>query len=209
LRIQPVVEGNGEVRALPILLRRLRDESGAYSLEFNRPIRGRRSEFINEDALRKKIRLAKLQEACAGILVLLDADDDAPCEMGPRIQTWAREEAGRIPCAVVMAMREYEAWFLGSLESLRGHRGIRMDAVSHHSPELIRGAKEALERSMEPDATYFETTDQAALTALFDLGTAHQRCRSFRRLVRAFGLVASSAQGFPEIWPPATWGSAS
>ena len=112
MRIQPVVEGHGEVRALPVLLRRLSDASGVHDLEFSRPIRRKRSELVNEEPLRRTIRLALLREECAGILILFDADDDPPCELGPRVQSWASAEAAAVPCAVVMAMREYEAWLL-------------------------------------------------------------------------------------------------
>ena len=34
MRIQPIVEGYGEVAAVPVLLRRLRDEAEAFQIEF-------------------------------------------------------------------------------------------------------------------------------------------------------------------------------
>jgi hypothetical protein len=52
---------------------------------------------------------------------------------------------------------------------------------------------------------YSETRDQPALTALFDLAAAHRSCRSFRRMVRAFGLLASAAGVEIGEWPPASW----
>ena len=36
--IQPVVEGHGEVEALPVLLRRLRDEASAWKVGIGTPI---------------------------------------------------------------------------------------------------------------------------------------------------------------------------
>ena len=42
MTIQPIVEGHGEVEAVPILLRRLRDLARAYPLEVNAPIRRHR-----------------------------------------------------------------------------------------------------------------------------------------------------------------------
>ena len=68
-----------------------------------------------------------------------------------------------------MAYREYEAWFLASIESLRGQRGIRQDAQSHPAPEEPRGAKGQLEARLEQGRSYSETADQAALSATFDL----------------------------------------
>ena len=204
MRVQPIVEGEGEEQALPELLRRLQNLSGAFGLTFNRPYRRRRAEFIKEEPFRKMIRLA-LYQGCEGILILFDSDkDDCPLRVAPRLQAWADEESRGTPCEVVMANSEYEAWFLGALESLRGRRGIRADAVSHPDPESIRGAKERLNAWTET-GSYAPSQDQPALTALFDLAAAHRSCRSFRRMVRAFGLLASAAGVEIKDWPPPTW----
>lgn len=206
MKIQPVVEGYGEVSAVPVLLRRLGQASGAFDLEVCRPIRRKRWELVNEAALRRSIRLALLQE-CNAILVLFDGDDDCPKTLGPRIQACAQEEACDIPCAVVIAHREYEAWFLGAIESLRGLRGVRSDAVSLFHPEDIRDAKGKLEDYMAAARRYSETTDQPALTAKFDLAAAHRSSRSFRRMVKAFGTVLMATGGTLPEWPPPQWDS--
>ena len=39
MTIQPIVEGHGEVEAVPVLLRRLRDLAQTYPLEVNAPRR--------------------------------------------------------------------------------------------------------------------------------------------------------------------------
>ena len=113
--IQPIVEGQGDEAAVPLLLRRLRDEAQAWELEFGRPHRKRRTQLVKRDSLQSAVRVAALRADCAGILVLFDADDDCPAELAPTLEQWAREAAGAIPCAVVMANREYEAWFLASI----------------------------------------------------------------------------------------------
>ena len=159
---------------------------------------------MNEEPFRKMIRLA-LYQGCEGILILFDSDkDDCPRQVAPLLQAWAKKEAREIPCEVVLANSEYEAWFLGALESLRGKRGIRADAVSHPDPESMRGAKERLNASIEA-GSYIPRRDQPALTALFDLAAAHRSCRSFRRMVRAFGLLASAAGAEIGEWPPSSW----
>ena len=81
--IELIVEGHGEVEAVPVLLRRLRDEGRASSLEFGRPIRRKRPELTQEGAVRKAVRLALLRSECRGILILFDADDDCPAEVAP------------------------------------------------------------------------------------------------------------------------------
>ena len=203
--LQPIVEGHGEVSAVPVLLRRLADAANAHELRVNPPIRRKRSELVNQVAIQKAVRIASWQPDCRGILILFDSDDDCPKELACTIQGWAQAEATHIPCAVVLAHREYEAWFLGGIESLRGKRGIRIDAASHPLPETPRDAKGALEDCMMAGRTYSETADQAALTASMDLAAVHARCRSFRRMVRAFGVLAAGTGAALDPWPPVEW----
>ena len=125
--------------------------------------------------------------------------------MGPTVQAWAQDEAGNLPCVVVLAHHEYEAWFLAAIESLRGTRGVRADASSHEEPERPRGAKEQLEQRLVDGRSYSAAADQTAMTAKFDMARAYRRCRSFRRMVRAFGLLAAEV-GVPlDPWPPESW----
>jgi hypothetical protein len=205
MNIQPIVEGYGEVAAVPILLRRLRDQCQAFGIEVNRPIRATRSQLVREDTLKQRVKLALLQEHCGAILITFDADDDCPRDLAPVIQNWANEESGPVPSAVVMANREYEAWFLASIESLRGLRGIRNDAASHPNPEVPRAAKHALEECMIEGANYSETVDQPALTAAFEMERAYARCRSFRRFVNAFGSLVPALGHELIDWPPRGW----
>ncbi|HKV40878.1 MAG TPA: DUF4276 family protein [Blastocatellia bacterium] len=160
---------------------------------------------MQEAPLCDSIALALLRPECSAILVLFDGDDDCPKELAPRIEEWAKAAAGQVPCAVVVAQREYAAWFIASIESLRGERGIRDDAEPHPNPETPRGAKGQLEMLMVPGAAYSPTADQAALTAKFDMAIAHARCRSFRRMVRAFGLLTAGAGAPLDRWPPPGW----
>ncbi len=205
MKIQPIVEGHGEVEAVPILLRRLMAQAGAYSLDIGRPIRQSRSQLLNEASLKKALRLALKQPDCGAVLVLFDSDRDCPLELAPRIESWARDEAGPVPCAVVMAHKEFEAWFLAAVESLRGKCGVRTDAGSHPSPEDVRGAKGRLEDLMAPGRSYMETSDQAKLAAAFDMGAAYAKCRSFRKMISAFGVLARASGGSLDEWPPAAW----
>ena len=88
-----------------------------------------------------------------------------------------------MPVAVVLANKEFEAWFLGAKESLQGLRGIRRDASTPLLPEGIQGAKERLTRNME-NRRYLEVDDQPALAESMDLGMVRQRCPSFDKLWR-------------------------
>jgi len=203
--IQPIVEGHGEVEAVPVLLRRLRDEAGAFDVKVGGPIRRSRAQLVREVGLRQAVDLARRQRDCRSILILLDGDEDCPAELAPRMEQWAVAVARGTPCAVVMAHREYEAWFLAAIESLRGRRGISAGAQPFIDPEVPRGAKEALETLMHGDTGYHETADQPALTALFDMSAAYRRSRSFRRMVSAFGSLIRAEGATAPVWPPASW----
>src|SRR3989442_6630926 len=190
--IQPIVEGQGDEVAVPLLLRRLQDAAQAWGFEIGKPHRRRRTQLVKKDYLQNAVRVAALRENCAGILILFEADDDCPGELAPTLEHWSQEAAGEIPCAVVMANREYEAWFLASIEALRGRAGIVPNAVTPPHPEGLRDAKSALERCMAQGASYSPTVDQAALTEYLDLERVYRRCRSFRKLVSAFGTLAAA-----------------
>jgi hypothetical protein len=205
MNIQPIVEGAGEVRAVPVLLRRLRDVANAYPLEVNPPIKRPRADLVREAGVRKAVRLARKQSDCGGILIVFDSDDDCPNEVAPRVQGWGQSESSPIPCYVVMPAREYEAWFLAAVESLRGIRGILPDATSHPDPDMRRGAAEEIRRRMQPNRRYSKPVDQPALTARFDMATVYRRCRSFRHMVSAFGMLAAGAGITLEQWPPSDW----
>lgn len=205
MNIQPIVEGDGEVTAVPVLLRRLIAEAGAYEIDVNRPIRRRRIDLVREDGIRRAVELARLSPDCAAVLIIFDGDDDCPRDLAPQVESWAKTASAPIPCYVVMPNREFEAWFLASIESLRGTRGIRQDATSHTDPESPRGAAEELRRRMTANRSYSKPVDQPALTAAFDMAEAHRHCRSFRRMARAFGLLAADLGIALEQWPPAGW----
>ncbi len=205
MNIQPIVEGHGDEAAVPVLLRRLVAEAQAHNIGVNRPIRQKQSQLLRQESLKQAVRLAQLQRDCGAILILFEAEDDCPKTLGPTLQAWARSEAGPMPCAVALAHREYEAWFLAALESLRGKRGIRVDAAPPPNPEVFRDAKGALEEQMVAGRYYLERVDQPAFSQLFDLKNAYTKSRSFRHLIKVFGDLVSGMGGTPVTWPPADW----
>ncbi len=201
--IQAIVEGHGEVQAVPVLLRRLIPELGCYVPVGSQPVRQRRTQIVREADFKRALQLAQLKPEVLAILVLFDADDDCARDLVPKMRQWSEEAVPQIPCAIVMARREYEAWFLAALESLRGQRGIQPDAAYPGEPEEKRGAKGALSEFMPKTAPYSETADQAALSATFSLGHAHRCSASFRTLVKEMCRLLTSLGQQPDI--PRHW----
>lgn len=182
--VASIVEGDGEVAALPILLRRLNQQYGPSELVRTLPpIRVHRDRFLNrDDEFRRHLLLAAAKCGDQGwILVLLDADDDCPAELGARILERARACVPHRRVSVVLAKREFEAWFIAAAASLDGHRGFVLPAAEAADAERPRNAKGWIAERMT-GKTYRETTDQPAFTSRMDLQQAHAGSRSFRKL---------------------------
>jgi len=181
----PIVEGHAEVEALPVLMRRLLAEFDRYEIGIARPVRVKRYQIVRPGELERACELARRRpEGCDAILLLLDADDDCPKEIAPGLVARARNSSAGLPVAVVLAKSEFEAWFVGSLESLRGVRGIEETAISPQHTEDIRDAKGYLSRQMTHGRRYVEVDDQPAMAQSFDLTLARQSCPSFDKFVR-------------------------
>jgi hypothetical protein len=184
MKIASIVEGHGEVSALPVLLRRFLEWRPTENfIEIERPNRVHRDRFINsQDEFVRFLRLARGQCKEDGwILILLDADDDCPMELATTLLARAREiDNHRV--SVVIAKREFEAWFIGAAGSLDGHRGLTvLPADLNVEAELPRDAKGWLGARMAK-GSYGVVTDQPAFAGLMDLQQAFDRCRSFRKL---------------------------
>jgi hypothetical protein len=201
--IQPIVEGHGEVSAVPVLIRNLSQLMSVYDIRVGSPIRRPRSKLVKKETLVQAIELAKIQTGCRAIVVLLDADDDCPKTVAPNLQQWASRAARPLACSVVVANKEYEGWFLSCIESLRGCRGISTSAVSEPNPENIRDAKGRLAGKMLAGRKYLETADQVALSAKADWAMVHNNCRSFRKFAKETRRLLLTCNGQPTNWPEA------
>jgi Domain of unknown function (DUF4276) len=180
-----IVEGHGEVDAVPLLLRRLALAiRPGLSLQIEQPLRVSRNRLVKPRELERAVELAGRRAGPQGaVLLLLDSDDECPAHLAPSLLSRARETRSDLAIGVVLAKREFEAWFLAAAESLRGKRGLNPGLNAPDDPESIRGAKEWLTAHMEPGRRYVETLDQAALAAVFDLERA-RRASSFDKLYR-------------------------
>lgn len=182
--IVPIVEGQSEVQSIGGLLRRIVHDLGMFDVAVARPFRVKRSQVVRDGELERAIiQATRSRVGATGVLVLLDADDDCPATLGPRLCERAGEVTN-VPVRVVLAKAETEAWILAAVESVRGCRGIRDDAVSPQSPEDVRDAKRALSARMEGSRGYVATDDQPALLERLDLRLAEQRAPSFAKLAR-------------------------
>jgi len=148
--------------------------------------------FFRGDKLERAVTYHVRQPDCAGVVVLLDMDDDCPVQKARDLAARIQKVSGlSCPVAVVCAKCEYEAWFLASLESITGD-------IYEGDPETRRDAKGWLRKRYG----YKQTRDQAVYTRKIDVAKACQLSRSFRRAKHALEEIVSAAeQGRPVVTP--------
>ena len=206
-KVYAIVEGHGEANspalgelpAVYILIQKMLSEHGCYTLfppARRNPWRLRGcGDFDAANILEKTIRAHQAYDDCAAVLVLRDLDDGCAAQVGPAMAERVRN-MGALPFSVtiVCAVREYEAWFLASLETI--HPG----QVYPGQAESIRGAKGWLAR----EYGYREVEHQSHYTRLLDATTIiiNNRSRSFERLYHAFGQIVQASNNLQSVITP-------
>lgn len=181
-RLVCVVEGSGEVTALPNLCTRIAQALKAHDwIVDNEPVRQSRSALVDEresspnrppknESLMKAVELAFRRPADA-VLVLCDADDDCAAFWGPQAARIIQE---RGKADAVMVVREYEAWLLAAR--------LDSDKIGTRAIDSIRDAKREL-RKLVPG--YKPTVHQLELTRTINIDRLSELSPSFAKLTRA------------------------
>lgn len=172
------------MESVPILLRRRMQEVGLYC-EVGRPVRVPRNKLLKAGGIENAVQLALLRPECDYVFIVFDAHEvEEVCRMAPLLLQRATGASVGKRVSVVLAVKEFEAWLLAALLSLRGYNGIRGEAAPPADPEAIPGAKERLEGCFEdPRRAYAETIDQPRFASRFSFNEA-AHVRSFRKLLK-------------------------
>ncbi len=206
-----IVEGDGEIGAVPNLVSRWFDEQGVHDFHAQRQvICSHSSDMIKKD-IEHFIGLAVANRPDA-ILIIVDADNkdkgdenkqgrlDCPKYLGPELLARAKAACPNIPVGVVLAYKEYEAWFLHILPELQA-AGIIPFATAipsfNSDEETHRGCKERLEKIM--GRKYKERRDQLDLTRHLPTSgpiadEMKSRSRSYRHLLDTLDQLALDAR---------------
>jgi len=187
LILASVVEGHGEESAFRVLLQRLGPHIDPnIALDVKKPWRLPKTKMKKPGELRQASRSAlELAGEDARLIVLLDADDDCPAELGPELLNREFDWVRPASAAVVIAKSEYESWFVACADSLSRKGKMRTvpgDSVPVN-PESIRDAKKWIGNCMH-GGNYSPTRDQASLSAALDIELARSRSDSFDKLCR-------------------------
>lgn len=183
--VASIVEGHGEVEALPALLHRIARSVGfAGDLRVNPPIRVKSGSFLNDPAYFKKqvtLATAKAAEVGGCVLILLDCEDTCPAILGPKLLEQARRVRADVDIFIALAYREFETWFIAAARSLRHLRGLPADLEPPGDLDGIRNAKGWLSNRM--NVSYDPITHQLEFARAFDM-TEARSSRSFDRFYR-------------------------
>ncbi|HET8682371.1 MAG TPA: hypothetical protein VFM54_10925 [Micromonosporaceae bacterium] len=171
-----VVEGQGDLNALPILLRRR-----LWQREIHKDILGKpvscngREKAVMPTGLEGFVAVAAARPGCRSVLVVVDGEKDLVCELGPSLLSRARDVT-RLPVAICLAERTYEDWLFASCETL--------DIGSLRYRRTVAGLG-AVVAALKP-AKYVKPTWQPRLTERLDLDVAMRRSGSLRRMINHF-----------------------
>ena len=120
------------------------------------------------------------------ILILLDAEDDLPCQLAPRLLLNARQAQGNADIACVLAKRMLENWIVAGCSTLAGKNGLPDPLPPPADPEGCSGSSwlDAQLRRVNRTRKYKKTVDAEAFVKLIDLGECRNRSPSFDKLCR-------------------------
>jgi uncharacterized protein DUF4276 len=190
-KLVPIVEGDGEVTAVPLLIRRILWALRRYDLAVIPPKNAHgRGNLEKVGGIERFIRYAWKERDCGAIVVLLDADRDCARTLAESFRERVEAMGVAYPVVIVCAKHEYETWFLASLETISGaeisgRAGLREALAAPQNVEDIGSPKAVLNRYMPMGRAYKETEDQEPMTQLMDMGLVRERSRSFRRMYHA------------------------
>lgn len=208
MTIVPVVEGFGEERAVPVLVRRWLHHR-RFDRWFDVPDLAVNAKGCGKlktafDVQRhlgiEHYVQAALRAQADAVLVVLDADDEcvhrAPGQgLGPELLERARAVAGQVPVSVVVANRTYEAWLLAGRRALFRCDLVRNDAPLHEilDPEARAGSKGVISGFIRE--TYSPPLHQPELTRAMSFSPGSQRrAPSLAKLIRELQCLAEAAR---------------
>ena len=196
-----LVEGDGDVQAVPSLIRKLAVAAGFYDLNpCPSPIKcGEIPKLRKAGQLERFVQYACSRPDGDSVILIVDCDDDCPVEASAefvaRVGQIAERSAKKIGLAFIQ--KEFETLFLYSLAELSDRypeHGWRLkDEDAYKDWTTLRGAKGELDRRMK-NYSYKETRDQVKFVSAVDINRLASTCRSALHLQRLISWIYSDAR---------------
>jgi hypothetical protein len=183
MKIVPVVEGDGDLLSVQRLLARLIIDLQIYDVSIHGSIHLARTEMVKKDPFLNRMNAARKLGGDA-VLFVFDADKSCARDVIPDMHQWAKENMSDLPCGNVMARREYEVWFLASMETMRGANLGKNKSIPESFSYPYPVEQVSSPKSRFQEYGYKETLHQHILTSKIDFALAYRRSSSFRKLVQ-------------------------
>ena len=188
MKLLSIVEGQGELAAVPILLRKILHDNGQFEVEVMRPqvrgdihkVRKNFSRFF-QMAMKEK----------AAVLWILDCDDGCPVLLAQELHGLAEKEFAPYPYGFCFLVKEYESLFLADPNSTKTKLEIKESVEFPSDVESIRGVKEWLSQQMSSGHSYKPTVHQSALTGSVKLDQLRKKSPSCRHLEKKISNLIS------------------
>ena len=184
-KLHLIVEGEGDVQAVPILVRNILIAHELNHVQLTHP-------QISGDIHKATKRLGDfigygLKNACP-ILWVLDCDDKADGTVGCPVRhvTNLRAAIKQLPIHLNQTVefafftKEFESLFLAEQQALKDFYGLPASLKIDAGAALRRNAKGEIGKLLGKDRGYKESIDQAKLAARLDLGTCRAVSRDYR-----------------------------
>ncbi len=179
-----IVEGEGEQLAIPKLFYKIIKHlnlkeadfklSTPYRVNWGKLVNVNSNEKIKKD-IEKTLKKADLEGGI--IIILVDLDDDKESELNNKIKENLPKLKSNLHIA--FAIREYEEWYLASLNHFHQANSINYKQLPDNlpKPETKRGVKEWVEFNILN--CRYNPNIQLELTKLIDIDSALQHGKSF------------------------------
>ena len=181
--IAAIVEGHGEIAALrPLIYNIIESSEGLVYPDILRPYREPWGSLVNKSGDLERCAEITLREGgpSSRLMVLIDADGYCPADLGPSLRDRLTDQFSNRLVSVTVADREYESWFIASVESIAEFIGADIAVQVPDNIEEIVNPKRWLEQNVLK-RRYKETADQASFSSHINVPMARQRSLSFNR----------------------------
>jgi hypothetical protein len=202
-RLVLIVEGHGELRAGPLLVRRILEEHGEYGWTIDVQRRHDLAHLRGRGWGNFERYLKTAYGSGAPILWMLDCDDACVKDILGEFVTKANDIGIRQPLAFAFWEKEFEVIFLYEAALLGRRFGLSGTLELPERPASVRGAKEWISALLPKGRSYKETIDQEKLTAGVGLSLLRDRDPSFQHLEKALLWLVQAKK--PELYPYAKW----
>ena len=182
----PIVEGHGDIKAVPVLIRRILEHHNHFDVEVLFP--HKRGDLPKIKANFDNCFKMAIKEKAA-VIWIIDFDCatcDCVAEEAAQLYQRANTIYAGWPFKVAFMVKEFETLFLSEPDATRSVlKEIPKTTAFPEDPETIRGAKEWLSRAMPSGYAYKETVHQAKLAAAVDLDYLRTSSASYRHLEKS------------------------